>query len=115
MKSIVRIAMLVLLATGMIACSDDDQPATVVDAARAAGNLNTLVAALEATGLDEVLEGEGPFTLLAPTDDAFGLLPTGLVDLGVIAPPAPAMGGAGAPQAAQASNRRSHVVEFPAR
>ena len=112
MKSIVRIAMLVLLATGMIACSDDDQPATVVDAARAAGNLNTLVAALEATGLDEVLEGEGPFTLLAPTDDAFGLLPTGLVDLGVIAPPAPAMGGAGAPQAALTEPQIVQVLQY---
>jgi len=113
MKSIVRIAMLVALALGVVSCSDEDEmPATVVEAARAAGDFNTLLAALEATGLDETLEGAGPFTVLAPTDAAFALLPAGLVDLGVIPAPAPAMGGAGAPQAALTEPQIIQVLQY---
>ena len=44
---------------------------TIVETAVAAGNFTTLVAALQATGLDEALSGEGPFTVFAPTDQAF--------------------------------------------
>jgi transforming growth factor-beta-induced protein len=63
------------------ACGDDSESEpTVVEVARAAGNFTTLVAALEATGLDEALAGEGPFTVLAPTDDAFARLPDGVLD-----------------------------------
>src|SRR5690606_19510649 len=43
----------------------------LVDTAIAAGNFTTLAAALVSTGLDEVLKGDGPFTVFAPTDDAF--------------------------------------------
>ena len=53
---------------------------TVVDVAVAAGDFGTLVAAVEAAGLVETLSGEGPFTVFAPTDDAFAALPEGLVD-----------------------------------
>ena len=45
-----------------------------------ADNLKTLVAALQAADLIEALEGEGPFTLFAPTDDAFAKLPDGTVE-----------------------------------
>lgn len=51
----------------------------IVDTAVAAGNFTTLVAAVEAAGLVDALKGEGPFTVFAPTDDAFAALPEGLV------------------------------------
>ncbi|MBK8978065.1 MAG: fasciclin domain-containing protein [Planctomycetes bacterium] len=46
----------------------------LIESARAAGSFETLLAAVEAAGLVEVLRGEGPFTVLAPTDEAFGTL-----------------------------------------
>lgn len=50
----------------------EEQPASnIVDTAVAAGSFSTLVAALQATGLDATLAGEGPFTVFAPTDEAF--------------------------------------------
>lgn len=48
--------------------------ANIVDTAKSAGSFNTLLAALEATGLDETLQGKGPFTVFAPTDKAFEAL-----------------------------------------
>jgi uncharacterized surface protein with fasciclin (FAS1) repeats len=53
---------------------------TVVDIAASAGSFNTLTAALKAAGLVEVLEGKGPFTVFAPTDEAFAALPEGTVE-----------------------------------
>lgn len=53
---------------------------TIVDIAVADGRFTTLVAALDAAGLVETLQGEGPFTVFAPTDDAFAKLPAGTVD-----------------------------------
>jgi uncharacterized surface protein with fasciclin (FAS1) repeats len=44
------------------------------------GNFSTLVAALQAAELDDELTGSGPFTVFAPTDDAFNRLPAGTVD-----------------------------------
>ena len=52
----------------------------VVDTAVSAGNFNTLAAALEAGGLVETLKGQGPFTVFAPTDEAFAKLPPGTVE-----------------------------------
>ncbi len=52
----------------------------IVDTAVAAGQFNTLVAAVQAAGLVDVLKGEGPFTVFAPTDDAFAALPEGTVE-----------------------------------
>ncbi len=54
-------------------------PADIVDTAVAAGSFKTLAAALEAGGLIETLKGEGPFTVFAPTDEAFAKLPEGTV------------------------------------
>jgi uncharacterized surface protein with fasciclin (FAS1) repeats len=51
----------------------------IVDTAVEAGTFNTLVAAVQAAGLVEVLKGEGPFTVFAPTDEAFAALPEGTV------------------------------------
>ncbi|MEQ9618933.1 MAG: fasciclin domain-containing protein [Deltaproteobacteria bacterium] len=52
----------------------------VVDTAVDAGSFTTLAAALEAAGLVETLKGEGPFTVFAPTDEAFAKLPEGTVE-----------------------------------
>ena len=52
----------------------------IVDVAVEAGSFSTLAAALEAAGLVDVLKGEGPFTVFAPTDEAFAKLPEGTVE-----------------------------------
>jgi uncharacterized surface protein with fasciclin (FAS1) repeats len=51
----------------------------IVDVAVSAGSFETLVAAVKAAGLVEVLKSDGPFTVFAPTDDAFKALPEGTV------------------------------------
>ncbi len=52
----------------------------IVDTAVSAGMFNTLVAAVKAAGLVETLKGDGPFTVFAPTDEAFAKLPAGTVE-----------------------------------
>ncbi|MEM6291371.1 MAG: fasciclin domain-containing protein [Myxococcota bacterium] len=52
----------------------------IVDTAVAAGSFTTLATALEAAGLVDTLKGEGPFTVFAPTDEAFAKLPAGALD-----------------------------------
>jgi len=52
----------------------------IVDTAVAAGQFNTLAAALTAAGLVDTLKGPGPFTVFAPTDEAFAALPAGTVE-----------------------------------
>jgi uncharacterized surface protein with fasciclin (FAS1) repeats len=52
----------------------------IVDTAVAAGQFKTLAAALQAGGLVETLKGDGPFTVFAPTDEAFAKLPAGTVE-----------------------------------
>jgi uncharacterized surface protein with fasciclin (FAS1) repeats len=54
--------------------------ADIVDTAVAAGSFKTLVAAVQAAGLVETLKGTGPFTVFAPTDEAFAKLPKGTVE-----------------------------------
>src|SRR5918997_1931939 len=54
--------------------------ADIIETAKAAGSFNTLAAAIEAAGLTETLKGEGPFTVFAPTDEAFAKLPEGTVE-----------------------------------
>ncbi|MEZ9700172.1 fasciclin domain-containing protein [Vibrio sp. 10N.261.46.E12] len=53
----------------------------IVDVAAENGSFNTLVAAVKAAGLVETLKGDGPFTVFAPTDQAFAALPEGTVDM----------------------------------
>ena len=53
---------------------------TIVDIAAADDSFEILVAAIEAAGLTEALSGEGPFTVFAPTDEAFEALPEGVLD-----------------------------------
>lgn len=57
-----------------------DSGKDIVDTATEAGQFSTLLAAAEAAGLVETLKGDGPFTVFAPTDDAFAALPEGTVD-----------------------------------
>ena len=52
----------------------------IVDTAVAAGSFKTLVAAVKAADLVDTLKGDGPFTVLAPTDEAFAKLPAGTVE-----------------------------------
>ncbi|MBG6174003.1 putative surface protein with fasciclin (FAS1) repeats [Labrenzia sp. EL_208] len=52
----------------------------IVDTAVSAGSFNSLVAAVQAAGLVDTLKGEGPFTVFAPTDEAFAALPEGTVE-----------------------------------
>jgi uncharacterized surface protein with fasciclin (FAS1) repeats len=54
--------------------------ADIVDTAVAAGTFKTLVTAVTAAGLVDTLKGDGPFTVFAPTDDAFAKLPKGTVE-----------------------------------
>ena len=57
-----------------------EQPTTIVDVAAGNENFTTLVAAVKAAGLVETLSSEGPFTVFAPTNEAFAKLPAGTVD-----------------------------------
>lgn len=52
----------------------------IIDTAVAAGNFKTLASAVTAAGLVDTLKGTGPFTVFAPTDDAFAKLPAGTLD-----------------------------------
>ena len=79
--------MVALLVACMFALAASPAPAgekaagkDVVDTAVAAGKFNTLAAALKAADLVETLKGDGPFTVFAPTDEAFAKLPAGTVE-----------------------------------
>ena len=65
------------LVLGSVAAKADD----IVETAVSAGNFTTLVAAVKAAGLVETLKGDGPFTVFAPTDEAFEKLPDGTVEM----------------------------------
>ena len=54
--------------------------ANIIDTAVNAGSFKTLVAAIKAANLEDTLKGAGPFTVFAPTDEAFAKLPDGTVD-----------------------------------
>ena len=58
----------------------DGSAKTIVDTAKEAGQFTTLLQAAEAADLVETLNGDGPFTIFAPTDDAFAQLPEGTLD-----------------------------------
>jgi len=69
-----------LAATTALAAPAMAQDMNIVETAVEAGSFTTLVAAVEAAGLAETLSGEGPFTVFAPTDEAFAALPEGTVE-----------------------------------
>jgi uncharacterized surface protein with fasciclin (FAS1) repeats len=80
MKSLRNIAVAAAIAVSGFAMSVQAYAANVVDTAVAAGNFKTLVAAVQAAGLVDTLKGAGPFTVFAPTDEAFAKLPAGTVE-----------------------------------
>lgn len=83
MKQQLKIFSLILtfLATTLAAGSAQGQEAkSIPETAEAAGNFKTLITAVKAAGLLETLSGNGPFTVLAPTDEAFAKLPKGTVE-----------------------------------
>ena len=77
MKTIIK-SVFSLFALTSIAVAADKKD--IVDTAVEAGSFKTLAAALEAADLVEALKGEGPFTVFAPTDEAFAKLPEGTVE-----------------------------------
>ena len=100
-KSLFSVSFLVVLALLVVACAPavapeptpvpteepvveepqpESEPQTIVDIAVADGRFTTLVAALQAADLAGTLSGEGPFTVFAPTDEAFAQLPEGTVE-----------------------------------
>ncbi len=85
------VAVALIAALTLSACGSDSEETmdmateettvgTIVDVAVGAGNFTTLVAAVTAADLVETLSGEGPFTVFAPTDEAFAALPAGVLD-----------------------------------
>ena len=79
------IALATTTAMSSVAFADNHQM-DIVDTAVEAGTFTTLVAAVEAAGLVDTLKSEGPFTVFAPTDEAFAALPEGTVE-GLLADP----------------------------
>lgn len=93
-KSLFFVSVLLVLAVVLAACAPTattvpteepteeptPEPQSIVDIAVADGRFETLVAAVGAAGLAETLSNEGPFTVFAPTDEAFAKLPEGTVD-----------------------------------
>ena len=78
MKNLIRSCLLLIAA---VAVSVTARGADIVDTAVSAGQFKTLAAALGAADLAGVLKGDGPFTVFAPTDDAFAALPAGTVEM----------------------------------
>ena len=77
-----RLAALALLATSTVALAESQ---SIVDIAVGSADHTTLVAAVQAAGLVDTLNGAGPFTVFAPTNDAFAKLPAGTVE-GLLTP-----------------------------
>ena len=75
---IIAVAFIFLSSVAIMASSHTKMD--IVDTAVSAGSFNTLVAAVKAADLVDTLKGEGPFTVFAPTDDAFAKLPAGTLD-----------------------------------
>jgi len=76
-KTLVATSFVALMSAPVLA---DSHGSDIVDTAIGAGNFTTLIAAVQAAGLEETLRGEGPFTVFAPTDEAFAALPEGTVE-----------------------------------
>jgi len=79
-RIVVLLPLLVVLVIGSASLTLAQDKKDIVDTAVAAGSFNTLVAAVKAAGLVDTLKGKGPFTVFAPTDDAFKKLPPGTLE-----------------------------------
>ncbi|MEL6543197.1 MAG: fasciclin domain-containing protein [Myxococcota bacterium] len=80
MKTLTRILIVAVLGAAAPALAGHHARQDIVQTASAAGQFNTLLAAAKAAGLAPALSGEGPLTVFAPTDEAFGALPSGTVE-----------------------------------
>ena len=69
-----------ILIAGTALAGHHEEEADIVDTAVAAGSFDTLVTAVKAAGLVDTLKGDGPFTVFAPTDEAFAALPEGTLE-----------------------------------
>ena len=78
--TILIITLLVVNVTSALAAQAKQAQGTIVDIAVADGRFTTLVTALQTADLVDTLKGDGPFTVFAPTDDAFNALPDGTLD-----------------------------------
>jgi uncharacterized surface protein with fasciclin (FAS1) repeats len=67
--------MLLLSASAFTSPAAAQSPGDIVETAQAAGSFNTLLEAAQAAGLVDVLKGDGPYTVFAPTDEAFAQIP----------------------------------------
>ena len=79
LKILVTLLILTFLSTSL-SMAGSHYNKDIVDTAVEAGSFNTLVAAVKAADLADTLKGEGPFTVFAPTDEAFAKLPAGTVE-----------------------------------
>ncbi|WP_445476343.1 fasciclin domain-containing protein [Methanococcoides methylutens] len=70
----------IVLVSGCTTTEPEEEEMDIVDTAVNAGSFTTLVQAVQAAGLEDTLRGEGPFTVFAPTDEAFAALPEGTLD-----------------------------------
>ena len=80
MRQFIRVSLATLALVSALAFPGRASDKDIVDTAVAAGSFKTLAAALKAAGLVETLKGDGPFTVFAPTDEAFAKLPAGTVE-----------------------------------
>lgn len=92
-KYLTRTAAAVIVSAGLVTATahahshksshekTSEMKADIVDTAVNAGSFNTLVAAVQAAGLESTLRSDGPFTVFAPTDEAFAKLPAGTVEM----------------------------------
>jgi uncharacterized surface protein with fasciclin (FAS1) repeats len=78
----IAVASLIIALSSTVHAGSSTSKATqdIVGVASSAGTFNTLIAAVKAAGLVETLQGAGPFTVFAPTDEAFAKLPAGTVE-----------------------------------
>jgi uncharacterized surface protein with fasciclin (FAS1) repeats len=81
MKPTTRILSTVAIVSGLALSSTAALAKDIVDTAIANDQFSTLVAAVKAAGLVDTLKGDGPFTVFAPTNDAFAKLPAGTVEM----------------------------------
>ncbi len=77
-KNVLLLTALLVLVAGSIFAGQPQQD--IVDTAVSAGTFTTLVTAVQAAGLVDTLKGDGPFTVFAPSDEAFAKLPEGTVE-----------------------------------
>jgi uncharacterized surface protein with fasciclin (FAS1) repeats len=81
---LLRASMVAITSVSVAACGDDDpvqvDEPTIIEVASQAGSFTTLLAAVEAAGLTATLEGDGPFTVFAPDDDAFAKIPSDAIE-----------------------------------